>query len=72
VVRQQIEGSSGSDSVVPLRLSSWAIVSDPDFEAKLVDVVGLYRNPPERAVAFSFDEERPRSRHWIAPSRRCR
>ena len=30
---------------------------DPDFEAKLVDVVGLYLDPPERAVVFSFDEK---------------
>jgi len=30
--------------------------NDPDFEAKLVDVVGLYLDPPERAVVFSFDE----------------
>ena len=28
-----------------------------DFEDKLVDVVGLYLNPPERAVVFSFDEK---------------
>ena len=28
-----------------------------DFEEKLVDVVGLYLNPPERAVVFSFDEK---------------
>ena len=30
---------------------------DPDFEAKLVDVVGLYLDPPERAAVFSFDEK---------------
>ena len=27
------------------------------FEEKLVDVVGLYLNPPERAEVFSFDEK---------------
>ncbi len=27
------------------------------FEDKLVDVVGLYLDPPERAVVFSFDEK---------------
>ena len=31
--------------------------ADPDFEAKLTDVVGLYLKPPERAVVFSFDEK---------------
>ena len=29
----------------------------PDFEAKLVDVVGLYLDPPAKAVVFSFDEK---------------
>ena len=29
----------------------------PHFEEKLVDVVGLYMNPPERAVVFCFDEK---------------
>ena len=28
-----------------------------EFEEKLVDVVGLYLNPPARAVVFSFDEK---------------
>ena len=31
--------------------------NDPKFEAKLVDVVGLYVNPSARAVVFSFDEK---------------
>ena len=30
---------------------------DPDFEAKLCDVIGLYLDPPERAAVFSFDEK---------------
>ncbi|WP_419908107.1 IS630 family transposase [Candidatus Poriferisodalis sp.] len=33
------------------------VSADPDFEAKLADVIGLYVNPPERAVVFSFDEK---------------
>ncbi len=33
------------------------ISADPDFEAKLDDVIGLYVDPPERAVVFSFDEK---------------
>ena len=31
--------------------------ADPHFEAKLKDVIGLYVDPPERAVVFSFDEK---------------
>ena len=41
----------------PWRVDTFKISNDPDFEAKLVDVVGLYLNPPERAVVFSFDEK---------------
>jgi len=41
----------------PWRVDTFKISNDPNFEAKLVDVVGLYLNPPERAVVFSFDEK---------------
>jgi transposase len=41
----------------PWRLDTFKISSDPRFEEKLVDVVGLYMSPPERAVVFSFDEK---------------
>ena len=38
----------------PWRVDTFKLSSDPDFEAKLCDVVGLYLDPPERAVVFSF------------------
>jgi transposase len=41
----------------PWRVSTFKISNDPHFEEKLVDVAGLYLNPPERAVVFSFDEK---------------
>ena len=41
----------------PWKVETFKISNDPDFEAKLVDVVGLYLNPPEKAVVFSFDEK---------------
>ena len=41
----------------PWRTETFKLSADPDFEAKLVDVVGLYLDPPERAVVFSFDEK---------------
>src|SRR5258708_16066523 len=31
--------------------------TDPDFEAKFWDVIGLYLNPPERAVVLCCDEK---------------
>jgi transposase len=41
----------------PWKVDTFKVSTDPDFEEKLVDVVGLYLNPPERAVVFSFDEK---------------
>jgi transposase len=41
----------------PWKTTSFKVSTDPSFEAKLVDVVGLYMSPPERAVVFSFDEK---------------
>lgn len=41
----------------PWRVETFKLSTDPRFEEKLVDVVGLYLDPPERAVVFSFDEK---------------
>ena len=41
----------------PWQTTTFKVSNDPRFEEKLVDVVGLYMNPPERAVLFSFDEK---------------
>jgi transposase len=41
----------------PWRVETFKVSNDPRFEEKLVDVVGLYLNPPARAVVFSFDEK---------------
>ena len=41
----------------PWQVTTFKISNDPLFEQKLVDVVGLYLNPPARAVVFSYDEK---------------
>src|SRR5438270_112869 len=41
----------------PWRVDTFKVSNDPNFEAKLVDVVGLYLDPPAKAVVFSFDEK---------------
>ncbi len=41
----------------PWKVETFKLSTDPHFDEKLVDVVGLYLNPPERAVVFSFDEK---------------
>jgi len=41
----------------PWRVDTFKVSNDRRFEEKLVDVVGLYMNPPERAMVFCFDEK---------------
>jgi transposase len=41
----------------PHRQESWKLSKDPQFVAKVRDVVGLYLNPPERAVVLCIDEK---------------
>lgn len=41
----------------PWRVATFKLSNDPDFEAKLVDIVGLYLDPPERAVVLCVDEK---------------
>ena len=39
------------------RRRSWCISTDPEFGPKAADVVGLYLNPPEKALVISVDEK---------------
>src|SRR3989338_2400474 len=41
----------------PHRVRRFKLSRDPQFVAKLRDVVGLYLDPPKRAVVFSLDEK---------------
>ena len=41
----------------PHLVKTFKISNDPKFEEKLVDVVGLYLNPPEHAIVLSVDEK---------------
>ncbi len=41
----------------PHRVESFKISRDPEFAAKLEDIVGLYLNPPEHALVLSADEK---------------
>ena len=41
----------------PHRQDSWKLSKDPQFVDKVKDVVGLYLNPPERAVVLCVDEK---------------
>jgi transposase len=41
----------------PHRQDTWKLSKDPQFVAKVRDVVGLYLDPPERAVVLCVDEK---------------
>jgi transposase len=41
----------------PHRVETFTLSNDPRFEEKLVDVVGLYLNPPEKAIVLCADEK---------------
>jgi transposase len=51
---QKIWGARG---LKPHRVETFKLSTDPRFEEKLADVVGLYLNPPERAIVLSMDEK---------------
>src|SRR5664279_3674525 len=41
----------------PHLVKTFKLSGDPRFEEKLIDVVGLYLNPPEKAVVLCMDEK---------------
>jgi hypothetical protein len=41
----------------PHKVDYWKLSTDPNFIDKLYDVVGLYLNPPERAIVLCADEK---------------
>src|SRR5450756_915852 len=44
----------------PHLVKTFKLSNDPQFEEKLIDVVGLYLNPPENAVVLCMDEKTSR------------
>jgi hypothetical protein len=48
----------------PHRAKRFKLSKDPEFAAKLQDIVGLYIDPPQHAVVLSVDEK---SHVWMAP-----
>jgi putative transposase len=54
----------------PHRRDSFKLSTDPFFIEKLRDVVGLYLDPPDKALVLCVDEK-SQFRRWSAPSRCC-
>jgi len=46
-----------SHQIKPHRTKSFKLSRDPNFLQKLTDVVGLYLNPPEKALVLCVDEK---------------
>ena len=51
---QQVWSARG---LKPHRVETFKLSNDPKFEDKLVDVVGLYLHPPEKAIVLCADEK---------------
>lgn len=51
---QRIWGEAG---LKPHLVKRFKVSNDPEFEAKVTDVVGLYMNPPDRALVLCVDEK---------------
>jgi transposase len=46
-----------SNQIKPHLIRTFKLSNDPKFEEKLVDVVGLYMDPPEKALVLCVDEK---------------
>jgi transposase len=57
--------------IQPHRLETFKFSTDPELEAKIRDVAGLYLAPPEGAVVVSVDEK-SQVQAWTALRRCCR
>src|SRR5512135_2460159 len=57
VSRDTVHRAWRARGLQPHRVETFKLSNDPRFEEKLVDVVGLYLNPPEKAVVLCLDEK---------------
>ena len=56
-VRRRCSGFGLRAGLKPHLVTTFKLSNDPRFEEKLVDVVGLYLNPPEKALVLCMDEK---------------
>lgn len=57
VSQWQVRKVWAATDLKPHRLKSFKISNDPQFAEKVIDVVGLYLNPPDNAMVLSVDEK---------------
>ena len=46
-----------AEDIKPHRFRYWKTSHDPEFEPKMLEIVGLYLNPPDNAIVLSVDEK---------------
>jgi len=46
-----------AEDIKPHRTEYWKTSYDPEFEPKMLEIVGLYLHPPEHAIVLSVDEK---------------
>ena len=52
-----VQSVLSAESIQPHRFRYWKDSNDPEFEPKMLAVVGLYLGPPQNAVVLSVDEK---------------
>ena len=57
VTQWQVRKVWQAADVKPHRLKTFTLSRDPKFAEKVIDVVGLYLNPPDNALVLSVDEK---------------
>ena len=57
VSQRQVKSVWEAADLKPHRLKSFKISNDPEFAEKVQDVVGLYLDPPDKAMVLSVDEK---------------
>lgn len=57
ISRSRVQRVWKNAGLQPHRVRTFKVSNDPQFTEKLVDVVGLYTNPPENAIVLCVDEK---------------
>jgi transposase len=57
VSKTMVHGVWQRHDIQPHRVEKFKLSNDPKFEEKVRDVVGLYMNPPDRALVLCVDEK---------------
>jgi transposase len=52
-----VQAVLSAEAIQPHRSRYWKSSNDPEFEPKMLTIVGLYMNPPQNAVVLSVDEK---------------